>query len=125
MFLKGIAAMRGTLLGLIGIVMTAGVSFANDTVIDNKSDFEAIVLGKQLRAIGVMLEVQPDGTVTGYAYGKDVTGRWTWNDRYFCRYLSLGGKPMPEDCATVLVEDGKITFVTERGLGKSAWLRLK
>jgi hypothetical protein len=125
MFLKGIAAMRGTLLGLIGTLLSASVSFASEIVIDNKSDFEALVLGRELRARGVTLFVQPDGTVSGRAYGQRVTGWWTWTGGFFCRNLSLGGRAMPEDCAQVVIGDGKITFITERGQGKSAWLRLE
>jgi len=125
MFFEGIVALRATLAGLMGTVLIASVGMADEVSIDNRSDFEAIVAGKQLRAVGVTLQVSPDGTVSGSAYGQKVTGFWTWDDGYFCRNLALGGRQTPQDCARVTVEDAKITFITDRGHGKSAWLRLR
>ena len=93
--------------------------------VTSRAEFESITTGRKLTALGVALYVSPDGKITGRAFGKDVTGQWTWRDGYFCRDMTFGSKVLAPNCQTVLSTEGRIRFVSDKGTGEVANLRIK
>lgn len=118
------AVLPAALLSLAALP-AAAESFAR---ISDKSDFIETVSGKELRLgmFGISLTVEEDGEIKGRALGWDVTGRWEWQDGYFCREMDWSGYPIPKNCQLVEARGGEeIRFTVDKGAGDSASFRLR
>ena len=93
--------------------------------VTDRASFLSIVDGRALTHIGVNLIVSPDGRITGRAFGRPVTGEWTWQARYFCRSMQWGNEPLEYNCQTVDKFGNKLRFKSDRGTGEEANLRIK
>lgn len=102
----------------------AGAAQAFEDVTDQGS-FLSLVEGKTLTKLGISLDVDSAGGITGRAFGRAVSGRWWWDDQYFCRSLSYGGEDLGENCQQVLVNGRTVRFVADRGTGEMADLNLR
>lgn len=89
------------------------------------AQFRQLVYGNQLTRLGISLEVNADGRITGRGMGRDVSGQWQWRDGYFCRSLYWGTRDLGTDCQAVLREGDELRFVTERGAGIHADFRIR
>lgn len=94
-------------------------------VISSKESFADLVNGRTLAALGVRLQVLGDGSISGRAFGKDVSGRWEWQGGFFCRDLMFGETALPANCQQVLSDGSRITFVADKGSGQRADLKLR
>jgi hypothetical protein len=99
-------------------------AFAFDRIVDGGT-FTNLVTGRTLTRIGIRLQVEPDGDITGNGMGWPVSGAWTWRDGFFCRSLNWGGDDLGDDCQTVLQNGDQLRFVAERGGGQYADFRLR
>ena len=88
-------------------------------------EFRQLVLGHALTRLGIRLEVQADGLITGRGMGRPVSGEWQWRDGYFCRTLYWGDTDLGADCQAVLRDGDELRFITERGAGIHADFRLR
>jgi len=77
------------------------------------------------RLYGVNLRVTGDGAISGTGAGWDITGTWSWQDRYFCREMNWGGDPIPYNCQLVEFDGQDMRFTTDQGAGDSASFRLR
>ncbi|AVW92770.1 dihydrodipicolinate reductase [Celeribacter baekdonensis] len=93
--------------------------------VETQSDFIATVEGRALTRLGITLEVRTDGRITGRAFGKDVSGDWTWRDGYFCRTLFHGADDLGPNCQVVAASADKIRFTADQGAGPSAGFSLR
>lgn len=94
----------------------------------DRSDFLNLVQGRDLSLplFRIRLSVQPDGRIEGSALGWGVTGKWTWQDGYFCREMDWSGKPIPWNCQLVEERAGReLRFTVDRGQGESARFKLE
>ncbi|SFD72872.1 dihydrodipicolinate reductase [Roseivivax sediminis] len=111
---------RTVSLGAAMAAMLAGAVGAEPAKVDGRGEFLDLVQGRTLSRPLVSLQVGADGSITGSGAGWDVTGSWTWQDGYFCRDINWGGDDLGYNCQLVTVDDGRITFVEDRGAGRSA-----
>lgn len=89
--------------------------------------FLGLVEGRELRIpmIGISLVVTPDGRIDGSAAGWDVTGRWDWQDGYFCREMDWSGTEIAYNCQLVEASGSdRLRFTVDRGAGRAATFRL-
>lgn len=93
--------------------------------VSDRSTFVDIMQQGTLNRFGISLNVQPDGRITGNAFGRDVTGAWDWRDGYFCRDLSWGNTALEANCQEVKVSGQMVRFTSDQGKGPFADLRLK
>ncbi len=95
--------------------------------IATREAFVAAVEGRDMRIglLGITLNVQPDGTITGDAMGWPVTGTWEWQDGFFCRELDWSGTPVPYNCQLVERRGDNIRFTVDKGKGDSARFALR
>lgn len=94
----------------------------------DKAAFLSILKGKALRIglYNLTLNVQPDGQIKGSALGWDISGKWQWQDGYFCRDMDWSGYPIEYNCQLVEVrENRELRFTEDRGTGSSASFRLR
>lgn len=91
----------------------------------DRAGFERAVVGKKLTALGVSLVVAPNGQISGRAFGKAVTGTWAWKGGYFCRDLNHGTKKLAYNCQAVGLTGQKIRFVSDKGRGQQAVLKIR
>ena len=68
------------------------------------AQFQQLVYGNQLTRLGISLEVNADGRITGRGMDRPVSGEWQWRDGYFCRSLYWGERDLGTDCQAVLRE---------------------
>ena len=108
---------------ILGLSVVASPVLA-DRVTD-RAAFVGLVGGRALTALGVRLIVAPDGGIGGRAFGRDVTGRWTWDGGYFCRTMQAGDRVFARDCQVVQHEGDRVRFIADRGAGTTADLRLR
>ncbi len=87
--------------------------------------FIKLVEGRALIHIGVKLSVARDGRITGRAFGRKVTGRWSWSDGYFCRSMQWGPREIPKNCQAVGKNGSTLRFQSDRGTGEYADLTLR
>jgi hypothetical protein len=72
------------------------------------------------------LNVLPDGRIDGSALGWQITGKWSWNDGYFCREMDWSGTVIDYNCQLVEVRAGDaMRFTVDQGKGDSAVFRLR
>lgn len=109
------------------LIIAATPVWAMQPVKDEET-FRSLMDGRTLSIFlyGLSLNVQQDGTITGRAVGRDVTGSWAWKDGYFCREMKWGSREIPFNCQLVSY-DGRTTirFTTDKGAGDRADFRLR
>lgn len=93
--------------------------------VSDRSTFVDIVERGTLNRFGISLKVEPDGRITGNAFGREVTGAWDWRDGYFCRDLNWGRKRLETNCQEVKISGSYVRFTSDEGAGPFADLRLK
>ncbi len=103
-------------------LVPSGTSFER---VDDKATFVQIVADRALKRFGIQLEVNPDGTIAGKAFGRDVAGAWQWQDGFFCRELFWGNWEVGANCQAVEVSGDMMRFTSDRGRGDFADLRLR
>lgn len=92
--------------------------------VQSRSGFVELVHGKSLTRSGVNLAVTPGGEIRGEAFGRQVTGAWRWDGGYFCRDLTFGKRNLGANCQLVQVRGNTMRFISDRGAGQYADLRL-
>lgn len=109
---------------LVGIAGAPALAEEFTTVPDRRA-FLGVVSGKTLTRLGIQLDVTQDGKITGAAFGQSVTGAWTWTNGFFCRDLAWGDRDLGPNCQIVKVDGDTIRFISDRGNGRYADLRLR
>jgi hypothetical protein len=117
-------AMRHALLVLLTALASPAIADGYARVTE-RAAFVALVGDKSLTNLGVTLNVTPDGTIGGRAFGRDISGRWTWDDGYFCRTMQAGDRAFPRNCQVVQNSGDRIRFIADRGTGETADLRIR
>jgi hypothetical protein len=87
--------------------------------------FVGLVQGRDLTRFGIRLEVTPAGEIRGNAFGTPVTGKWRWQDGFFCRDLYWGERDLGPNCQEVQVNGETLRFISDRGEGIYADLSLE
>jgi len=93
--------------------------------ITDKDTFVGLLNGKELTRMGIRLTVTPSGEIGGRAFGTEVYGNWEWNGGYFCRDLYYGERDLGPNCQMVQINGETMRFISDRGTGQFADLRLK
>jgi hypothetical protein len=111
------------------ILATPVAAGANDfQPIKDKGDFLSLIQDRELR-IGIYnlsLNVLPDGKIEGSALGWGITGKWQWQDGYFCREMDWSGMEIEYNCQLVEANgDERLRFTVDKGTGDSATFRLR
>ncbi|MAC77992.1 MAG: dihydrodipicolinate reductase [Rhodobacteraceae bacterium] len=112
--------MRLALAATAAFFCAASPVLAEFQKIDTETDFRRLVTGKTLTRPMVRLQVSPQGAISGRGMTWDVTGRWSWQNGYFCRDLAWGGDDLGYNCQEVRVNGRKVRFTSDRGAGESA-----
>lgn len=107
-------------LGLAIAICAVTPALAEFQKVDSEAEFRRLVAGKTLTRPMVRLQVSPQGAISGRGMTWDVTGRWTWQNGYFCRDLAWGGDDLGYNCQEVKVNGRKVRFTSDRGTGDSA-----
>ncbi len=130
--LTQITRARRTAVGLALATLTAAATLPAPTAanpgyqkITDRSDFVAVVQGRELTMPGIRVTVGTDGSITGRAYGRDVSGAWRWEDGYFCRDLAWGSRDLGANCQMVSRNGATVRFTSDRGSGRYADLNLR
>ena len=117
---------------VIGFLSVAGWVALHPTLADTgfqrvetRAGFLKLVQDTPLKRFGIRLDVYPDGRIEGRALGRDVTGSWDWEGRYFCRTLAYGAQVLERNCQTVGLRGDTLRFTADRGAGDTADLRLE
>ncbi len=108
---------------IIAVMFLASVqsSWAEEfQAIDTRSAFVELIDGRALTRFGIQLNVLQTGEIGGRAFGRDVTGDWSWSDGYFCRDLFFGARDLGPNCQLVRVYGGTLRFISDRGEGAYA-----
>jgi hypothetical protein len=71
-------SMRLFLIALF-VTLASPVMADGYTRVTDRGAFVDLVSGKSLTSLGVSLNVSPSGAITGRAFGRAVTGGWTWD----------------------------------------------
>ncbi len=100
----------------------AGTQFER---VQDRDQFVEIISKGKLNRFGMTLVVQPDGSIGGRAFGRDVKGQWEWRDGYFCRDLYWGSRNLGPNCQEVKVSGEMVRFTSDQGTGQFADLRVK
>ena len=99
-----------------------------DTDFDRVADratFLQAVEGKRLTRLGIKLIVGENGDISGNAFGRKVTGGWTWENGFFCRTIYYGRESLPLNCQMVKLRGDTLRFIADKGTGDTADLRLR
>ena len=91
----------------------------------NGTEFTKLIEDKRLTRMGIKLTVTPSGDIEGRAFGRPVTGDWSWRDGYFCRDLYWGETELGYNCQMVARSGSALRFISDRGQGQSADLYLR
>jgi hypothetical protein len=117
-------AMRFLTLALLATL--ASPAMAGDYArVTDRGAFVGLVRGKSLTSLGVSLTISPSGTISGRAFGRSVSGAWTWSDGYFCRTLQAGDRVFARNCQVVQQQGDRLRFIADKGSGETANLRIR
>jgi hypothetical protein len=105
--------------------LTSPASAEDYARVTDRGAFVTLISGKSLTSLGVSLVVSPSGSIGGSAFGRDVSGAWTWSNGYFCRTLKAGDKVFPRNCQLVQQKAGRVRFIADKGAGDTADLRIR
>lgn len=112
-----------TLIALIGATPVIASDFQR---IEDRDNFVSLIKDRDLTRLGIRLKVSQDGQISGRAFGRNVSGDWTWNRGYFCRDLMVNGAILDAgNCQVVQVKGDTLRFTSDMGRGDLADLRLK
>lgn len=103
---------------LLALLLAASPAWAD--LVTDRSAFLNAVQGRELNRLGVSLQVAPNGSISGRALGRDVTGTWTWENSMFCRTLDAGDRQFERNCQVVSVNGSRIRFHADQGTGDIA-----
>ena len=118
--------MKNFVLAMLLSVLAAPVAASDFQRIADRDNFVELIQNRDLTRFGIRLKVSDTGEITGRAFGRKVSGDWTWKSGYFCRDLFVNGDPLDvENCQTVQVNGDTMRFTSDMGQGDSADLRLK
>ncbi len=111
---------------MLGVLILADAAAAEGfTPVTDQARFVSLVEGRELTRFGIRLTVEPDGDITGRAFGRPVKGDWAWQNGYFCRNLSFGTEPLEYNCQLVEEREGTLRFTADEGAGIYADLTLR
>ena len=82
--------------------------------VTDRGAFVDLVGGKSLTSLGVNLVVAASGDIGGRAFGRDISGQWTWDDGYFCRTMQAGDKVFARNCPVVQRQGDRLRFIADR-----------
>lgn len=116
--------MRLSVLALLTTLASPAMADGYDRIID-RGAFVNLVSGKSLTSLGVSLTVSPSGAISGRAFGRTVTGAWTWTAGYFCRTMQAGDKVFARNCQLVQQKGDRVRFIADKGTGAIADLRIR
>ncbi len=105
---------------LLATLLAASPAFADLVRITDRGTFVAAVQGRDLSRLGISLNVAPNGSISGRALGRNVTGSWTWEDSMFCRTLDAGDRQYGRNCQVVSADADNIRFHADQGMGDIA-----
>ena len=108
----------------LGLALLSALPAAAERITDRET-FLGLVSGRTLSRPLVALTVTPDGAIRGNGAGWDVTGRWDWQDGFFCRDLNWGGDDLGYNCQAVTRDGNRLRFISDRGAGESAAFTLR
>lgn len=114
-----------TLVFLLAAVTPALVMAQDLRPVTDRATFLSLIEGKELRRLGIRLNVHQDGRIIGSAMGRPVTGNWFWQDQFFCRDMQWGDLALAYNCQTVRQNGDALRFTSDRGRGESADLKLR
>lgn len=118
--------MRRIAFALIALFAALPAAASEFERVQDRDNFVSLIKDRSLTRFGISLRVSQNGEITGRAFGKDISGDWSWNQGYFCRDLFADGDVLDiENCQTVKVRGNTLRFTSDRGQGDSADLRLK
>jgi hypothetical protein len=109
---------------LLLATLTSPAMAADYVRVTDRGAFVNLVSGKSLTSLGVKLKVSSSGSIAGSAFGRTVTGAWTWNDGYFCRTMQAG-KVFERNCQVVQQNGNRLRFIADKGAGDTADLRIR
>ena len=109
----------------IALVVSASAAQAEFAKIVSMQDFVRAVKDKTLTRPLIRLQVLPDGRIEGRGMMRDVSGKWSWKDGYFCRDLFWGTEDLGYNCQVVHINAQSIRFTADRGVGDYADFSLK
>lgn len=112
---------------VIFLALWATPALADYQKITEKDEFLNALDGRALNIglFNLVINVQPDGQITGTAVGWDITGTWSWQDGLFCREMDWSGMLIDYDCQLVEIDGDQMRFTSEAGAGASASFRLR
>lgn len=116
-------ALKATL--ALGLFSAAPASAEAFRTITERSTFLNLVEGRELRRLGIRLQVGSNGAIAGRAFGRSVTGNWRWEGGYFCRDLYYGSENLGPNCQQVKFNGNTMRFISDQGTGIYADLRLQ
>ena len=93
--------------------------------ITDRAAFVDLVGGRTLKSLGVSLVVTAAGDIGGRAFGRDISGQWTWDDGLFCRTMQAGDRAFALNCQVVERQGDRIRFIADRGKGDVADLTIR
>ena len=98
---------------------------AAPTQITTEKQFREIIVGKRAeytKSSANWATSIADGRLIGEWNGRKMDGTWWWEEPFYCRTLSVGGKDQGKNCQTVVIEGNVVTWTRDKGEGAaSSW----
>ncbi len=98
---------------LIAATLVAGPAFSESFKrIRKEADYRAMVVDRTITAGSGSFIVHSNGTISGQIPSGALSGKWQWNQKFFCRTIAVAGKTAGTGCTVIKVsKDGKTLVV--------------
>ncbi len=116
------------LVASMGFLSAPAAAQSDWNPIKDREVFMELLDGKSLNIwyYVLKLRVLDDGTISGRAFGGEITGDWEWKDGYFCRKMRWEDSYEVEyNCQLVEIKDQTMRFTVDQGAGEYADFKLR
>ena len=92
--------------------------------ITTEQEFRDALVGRRAGDERGYFIVHEGGTLTGKFNNRKLTGKWTWEEQFFCRTAKLGSQKLGRSCQVLSIEGDTLTATGKKGKGKKVTYRI-
>ena len=90
------------------------------TRITDREEFCRLFADRRLKGNGMEFTIFADGRMEGLIGNSELTGRWHWEDGFFCRTARLDGEDLGTDWEVIETDGVRMRYVRDKGRGEGS-----
>lgn len=88
--------------------------------VTTRDEFVSRFTGVTLVSDELRFVIHDDGRIVGNVGDLQLSGRWYWENGFFCRTANLDGAPLELDCEIIECCGDRMRYTRDRGKGEAS-----